>query len=103
MRLNRTGKRPLAFYGTEIAFATNRKKNSNRWIKVRVYKTDKGGYLVGVAHETCFVDERDQLIAEPLRTNRDVIAFIQREVPELAGAIAIQLGQGGWHNTEEAA
>jgi hypothetical protein len=93
VKLNRTNKRPLAFYGEEIARASNKQQCSTRWTNVRVFRVDQGGYVVGIGKLTCFMGERDQLVAEPLKTIKEAIAMIQREVPQLTCPIEIQLNQ----------
>jgi hypothetical protein len=102
VKLHRTDNRPLAFYGTEIAYATDKQRDSTRWTNVRLFKANQGGYVVGIARLSCFIGERDHLTAEPVKTIKEAIALIQRTVPELADMIAIQLdGRTAWKRSHK--
>lgn len=80
IRLNRTDNRPIAFYGKEIAYETDKKDESIRWTNIRVYIRDKSDYVVGIARLTCFIGERDYLTAEQLKTINDIVLYIKTEV-----------------------
>jgi EXLDI family protein len=90
-KLNRTGKRPLVFMGEEIASATNKHKDSTRWDDVHMYKSSNGGYIVGIARKTNWVDERDTYFAEPFNTMDNAIRFVERD--ENARSLVPQIRQ----------
>src|SRR5438309_2011124 len=99
IKLNRSNNRALAFHGMEVAYASTKQQRSTRWMNVRVFKTDRGEYVVGIANLTCWDGERDQLSAEKVRSTKDVITLIQQLAPDLAHVIAIQFdGRSPWKN-----
>lgn len=81
----------MAFYGTEVAYATDRKSNSTRWTNIRVYRTDKGGYVVGIAKLTCWDGERDSLDAPKAKNRKEVLQIVRQHAPDLAEIVEIEL------------
>ena len=78
-KLNSTNNRALVFVGEEIASATNKHKDSTRWDDVHMYKNSNGGYIVGIARKTNWVDERDTYFAEPFKTMDNAVRFVERD------------------------
>jgi hypothetical protein len=83
VKLNRTDKRPLAFIGEEIYSGSTKDHDSTRWTVIRVFQTGNG-FVVGIAHLTCWDGERDQYTAEKRKNITEIVALIARQVPELA-------------------
>ncbi len=90
IRLNRSGQRPLAFMGVEVASATTKHRQSTRWWTVRVFRTDDG-YVAGIGHLTCWEGERDEYWVDKVKNQTGVLAPIQRHIPALVRNVADQL------------
>jgi hypothetical protein len=80
IKLNRTDDRPIAFMGEEIINETTKDRDATRWYTARVFKTDDG-FMVGIAHITCWKGERDQYWADEARTRRDIIEILEAHAP----------------------
>jgi hypothetical protein len=98
IRLNRSGQRPLAFMGVEVASATTKHKQSTRWWTVRVFRSDDG-YVAGIGHLTCWEGERDEYWVDKAKNQTGVLASVQRRIPALVRDVADQLR--GARNTGE--
>jgi hypothetical protein len=91
VKLSRSGKRPLAFNGEQIATATTKDHNSTRWTNIEVYETDQGMWIVGIANITCWQGERDSFSAEVFRDLDKAMSHIEETVPSLAPELAEDL------------
>lgn len=100
IELKRTDKRPLAFTG-ELLFeestspdrASSRYSGiTGRWSELRVYRTDKGQYVVHLIRYTAWEGERDIYEAEVLDTPEAVVSWVERNSPRWAGEVAEALG-----------
>ena len=91
-KLNRSGKRPLAFIGKEIAEESSRDHNSTRWVKATVFETDKGKVIVGIVHATCWQGEHDRFTAEVFTSRERAMDHIEDEAPAIAEEISSKLG-----------
>lgn len=87
-KLTRTGKRPLAFNGSELHADTTATHNSTRWIKIGVYETDSGKTVVGIGNMTCWQGEHDSYMAEVFNTRKTAMEFIEEFAPQLASDAA---------------
>ena len=101
IRLNRSGQRPLAFMGVEVASATTKHKQSTRWWTVRVFRTN-GGFVSGIGHLTCWEGERDEYWVDKAKNPTGVLASVERRIPALVRDVADQL-RGARHTGEEEA
>ena len=91
IKLNRTGKRPLVFVGREVAQATSRKHDSTRWVKVYVYETVRGGYVIGLARLTSWLGESSCYTTEMFTTREGVVEHLEKCAPEIAWVVANRL------------
>ena len=89
--LHREGQRALYFKGKTLVVKDTRDHNSTRWTKCAVYETDKGAFVVGLAHMTKWEGETDSYQAEVLKTLDEVVTFVEEWVPYLAPTIAAKL------------
>jgi hypothetical protein len=81
IKLNRSDDRPIAFMGEEIISESTKQRDDTRWYTIRVFKTDDG-YMVGLAHITCWKGERDKYWAHESKTIAGVVAFLVDNSPE---------------------
>ncbi|MEL6264286.1 MAG: hypothetical protein AAFR52_01350 [Pseudomonadota bacterium] len=56
--LERHGKRPLAFSGSELCMATSYVAGTQNWFEINVYRTTDGGFIVRVDMHAKSVNER---------------------------------------------
>ncbi len=66
----------IAFMGIEIFDGGNKKHDSTRWEKIRVFKTKKG-YRVGIARMTYFEEESNTYEVTTIPTADKVLEFVQ--------------------------
>ena len=57
--LTRTGNRPLAFDGEQIAASSSRHRDANRWHDLSLYKTSNGNFVLSVDYNTIWQGEMD--------------------------------------------
>ena len=92
IKLTRTDKRPLVFSGREIASETTKTHDSNRWHNVKIYETNSGKIVVGIARITCWQGERDFYQAEAFASREAAISHIEEHAETLASELAEKLG-----------
>jgi hypothetical protein len=92
--------RGIAFYGREIAFATDKagkqKRKKGRWTNVRIFERDppEGGFVVGIANLTRHIGQFDILSANYVHTKDEAVEVIARLAPpKLADSIIQQLNE----------
>lgn len=89
--LTRTNKRSLTFNGLLLVDRSSKDHNSTRWVKTSIYETDKGKFVVGLGHITCWQGESDRYTAEVFETLEQVVAFIEENASVLAEDVASEL------------
>lgn len=70
--LTKSNASPDAFMGIELASGDTKEKGDLRWTQVKVYRTDKGEIVVGVAHKTCWRGEKKSYVVSYLKTLDEV-------------------------------
>lgn len=93
VKLNRTGQRPVAFIGKQLASANSHNhQNDTRWVKVEVFENSKGSLIVGVGHLTCWQGESDSYTVNTFKTKDQVMDWVEEVASPVAEDIAGQLG-----------
>jgi len=73
--VKRDGQKDLKFTGEPLAEASNQwiaGKDQTRWTEIRIYRTDKGKYVVSVIGVTRWQGEQDSHKAEVCETAEEV-------------------------------
>lgn len=87
--LKRSGERPLAFTG-ELLFSDatspdrghpNYSGSVGRWTEVKLYQTDKGKYVLGIARYTLHQGEEDSYRALVFDRAEDVVDYLEKNGP----------------------
>ncbi len=91
-KLNRTGRRPLGFVGEQIYDGNTRDHGSTRWDAVKVFKTETGAFVLGLANITCMDGEKDFFQVRKFVTADEVMTFIKKRVSKLEVPIKAALG-----------
>lgn len=108
--LNRSDDRPVAFMGELLVDVNTRgddpRNKKSRWHRARVYKTDNGLKL-GMAHITCYENERDQYWVLNAKDDQEIYLLIsqhitdQEEADELTTLVEDQLKSIPTHKKQE--
>ena len=79
--LTRTGNRPLAFDGEQIAASSSRHRDANRWHDLALYRTTNGNFVLSVDYNTIWQGERDHSDAVIVDSADAVAEFLRNFNP----------------------
>src|SRR3990167_1105524 len=86
IKLPRTGDRPLAFAGEQIAAADSRQPQGpcqNRWYDLALYRTEGGTYVVAIGYRTQWQGELPRDQAHKCSDVAEAVAILRDTIPEL--------------------
>ncbi len=83
IKLKRSGRRPIVFIGEEVGYLSDKEIEDDRWTVARVFRVQDGGYVVGIAKMTNYLNERDSYDIKKMKTLEEVEQHIKQQEPWL--------------------